>query len=181
MNRVIFTLTVFGCVCVAVGADADLSTISDRDVWRVHNREVQFIQEAGKKFVRLDARRNHGVAWLLGSDFKEGTIEVELRGKNKPQQSFIGVAFHGVDDNTHEVVYFRPFNFKSEDAVRRSRAVQYISWPTFTWERLRAESPGKYEQRVLSVPDPDRWFRARIVVGVSKVSVFVNDSTTPCL
>jgi hypothetical protein len=167
-------------LCTAAAA-ADLSTIADPKAWRLHNRAAQLVEEGGKKIVRLDARANDGVAWLVGSDFKEGTIEVELRGKNAVGQSFVGIAFHGVNDTTYEAVYFRPFNFKIEDPARRQRAVQYISHPDHPWEKLRADTPGKYEKPVSPVPDPDGWFRARIVVEAQRVSVFVNDATTPCL
>jgi hypothetical protein len=170
-----------GLYSAGISPAADLTKIADRTTWRPHNREVTLVDEAGRKFVRLDARSNDGIAWLLGSDFKEGTIEVELRGKNQVGQSFVGIAFRGVDDKTYDAVYFRPFNFKIADAARRQRAVQYISHPTFTWEKLRADSPGKYEQPVSPVPDPDGWFRARLVVDEKKVSVFVNDAETPTL
>lgn len=165
----------------ALAGGADLTKISDPAAWRVHNRDAKLVTEGGKTFVRLDARSHDGIAWLLGSHFTDGTIEVELRGKNSVGQSFVGVAFRGVDETTYDGVYFRPFNFKIADPARRLRAVQYISHPKFTWEKLRADSPGKYEQPVAPVPDPDGWFRARIVIEGQKVSVFVNDATTPTL
>jgi hypothetical protein len=173
-----------GCLCAAAASAAtavDLTKIADGAVWRLHNRKAQLLEEGGRKFVRLEARSDHGIAWLLGSDFKEGTIEVQLRGKNDPGRSFVGIAFRGVDDTTYDAVYFRAFNFKNADPARRLRAVQYVSWPKFTWQKLRAEHPGKYEQPVSPVPDPDDWFRARIVIEGGKVSVFVNDSATPSL
>jgi hypothetical protein len=160
---------------------ADLSKIADPGVWRIHNRQAQLVKEGERTFVRFDSRNDYGVAWLLGSDFSEGTIDVELRGKNDPGRSFIGIAFRGADDKSFDVVYFRPFNFKNQDPARRLRAVQYVSWPSFTWEKLRQESPGKYEQPVSPAPDPDGWFRARIVIENRKVSVFVNDALRPSL
>jgi hypothetical protein len=168
------------CLC-AVASAADLTKITDPTVWRVYNREAKLIDEAGRKFVRLDARSDHGMAWLLGSDFKEGTIEVELRGKNAPNRSFVGIAFRGADDMTYDAVYFRAFNFKNADPVRRQRAVQYLSRPKHNWDKLRAEHAGKYEQPVLPVPDPDDWFRVRIVIENGQVSVFVNDGAAPSL
>jgi hypothetical protein len=59
--------------------------------------------------------------------------------------------------------------------------VQYISHPKWTWNKLRAESPGKYEQPVSPVPDPDDWFHARIVIEGQKISVFVNNAGSPTL
>ena len=173
--------TVAACLgAVSVGA-ADLTKIADRAVWRIHNRDAKLVDEAGRKFVRLDARANDGIAWLIDSEFKEGSIEVDLRGKNAVGQSFVGIAFHGADDTTYDAVYFRPFNFKIADPARRQRAVQYISHPKWTWEKLRAESPGKYEQPISPVPDPDGWFHARIVIEAGKISVFVNHAETPTL
>src|SRR5687768_8346883 len=110
--KTILVHVVAGCLCAATATAADLTKITDHAVWRLHNREAQLVDEAGRKFVRLNEKPDDGVAWLVGSDFKEGTIEVDLRGKNKPGQSFVGIAFRGVDDTTYDAVYFRPFNFK---------------------------------------------------------------------
>jgi hypothetical protein len=96
-------------------------------------------------------------------------------------QSFVGVAFHGVDGTTYDAIYFRPFNFRTEDPARRLRAVQYISHPTHTWNKLRAEQPGQFEQPVSPAPDPNGWFHVRVVVESPKVSVFVGDAKEPCL
>jgi hypothetical protein len=105
----------------------------------------------------------------------------DARGTNQPQRSFIGIAFHGVDDRAYDEIYFRPFNFKAADPVRRQRAVQYISHPAHTWRSLREQIPGKYESAVEPAPNPDGWFHARIVVAWPKVSVFVNGASEPCL
>jgi hypothetical protein len=121
------------------------------------------------------------VAYLEGTEFANGTIELDIRGKDVQQQSFVGVAFHGVDGATYDAVYFRPFNFRAEDPARRTRAVQYISHPTYSWQKLRAEHPGKYEQAVTPVPDPNGWFHVRVVVASPNVSVFVEDAKAPSL
>src|SRR5262245_33829334 len=63
------------------------------------------------------------VVWLDGMDFKEGTIEFDAKGKSAPpQSSFVGVAFRVVDAKTRDAVYFRPFNFRATDPVRKSHA-----------------------------------------------------------
>ena len=41
--------------------------------------------------------------------------------------------------------------------------------------------PGQYENAISPVPDPDGWFRARIVLDGRSVSVFVDDATVPTL
>ncbi len=41
-----------------------------------------------------------------------------------------------------------PFNFRAEDPVRRGHAVQYISSPIYTWQKLRTDHSAKYENAV---------------------------------
>lgn len=159
----------------------DLTSIQDPAAWRIHNRNATAMNEAGRNIVQLDANSGGGTAWLVGSAFSTGTIEVDLRGRNRPGQSFVGIAFNGIDDETFEAVYFRPFNFEQEEAVRRSRSVQYISLPEFDWPTLREKHPGKFEHEISPAPKPDDWLHARIVIGEKQVRVFVNDSAEPCL
>jgi len=46
---------------------------------------------------------------------------------------------------------------------------------------LRTEQPGKFEQAVNPVPDPNAWFHVRVVVASPRVSVFVGDAKEPSL
>lgn len=148
---------------------------------QVFNRSASVFTDSAKKGVRLSENAGDGVAYLRGVAFANGTIEVDLRGKDVQQQSFVGVAFHGVDDSTYDAIYFRPFNFRTPDPARRLRAVQYVSHPTYTWNKLRTEHPGMYEKAVSPAPDPNGWFHARIVVAGSQVSVYVDGATEPSL
>jgi hypothetical protein len=78
-------------------------------------------------------------------------------------------------------VYFRPFRFADDDPDARSHAVQYVSWPEYTWEKLRKDKPGVFEAAIKPVPDPAGWFHARIDVTKQKVSVSIDGSTQPCM
>jgi hypothetical protein len=185
-RRFIIGLSILMCSVIAFATQKnvvtpDLTKLVSGTGWKIHNRTVTSLNEAGKTGVRFDEQPGDGVAWLAGVKFSEGTIECDLRGKNVLQRSFVGIAFHGVNEKVFDAVYFRPFNFKHEDAVRRSHAVQYISHPAHTWSKLRSEYPLKYEQPVKPVPDPEAWFHARIVVANNKISVFVNDAQEPSL
>ena len=155
--------------------------LQDTTKWRLYNRSVEMINEDGKKAVRLSEAANDGYMILKQFEFSSGTIEFDVKGKNVLQQSFVGIAFHGVDENTFDAVYFRPFNFTNSDTARRARAVQYISMPGYPWEKLREGFPGKYENKVNPVPDPDGWFHVKIVVDGKKVLVFVDNNQTPSL
>jgi hypothetical protein len=121
------------------------------------------------------------IVWLKDVNFSTGTIEVDLRGKDIPQRSFLGIAFHGVDTLTYDAIYFRPFNFQSTDPVRKIHAVQYISHPQYTWERLRNEKNGIYEKGINPPPAATAWFHAKIVVDESTITVYVNGATVHSL
>jgi hypothetical protein len=197
MNRPLerlFTLLLVAVVTLPAPARADsggfapdLSRINDSSVWSVINGEYDSGNEAGKNVVYLKPKghiakgSNVGLALLEGVEFAEGTIEVDLKGKGRRETSFVGVAFDVADAKTFEAVYFRPFNFLRDDKAFRAHAVQYVSWPEHTWEKLRKEKPGVYESAVKPVPDPSGWFHARIEVTKQKVSVRVDDAKEPCL
>ncbi|GAC1694169.1 MAG: hypothetical protein NVS9B3_12400 [Gemmatimonadaceae bacterium] len=150
--------------------------------WTVVGRTASVIDVKGKKALNLTDGPGTGMAWLTGYDFANGTIDVDMLGHSQPVgRSFVGVAFRVVDAMTHDVVYFRPFNFRATDAGRHDHAVQYMSHPQWPWQKLRAEHPGKYESATRPEPDGDEWFHVRIVVERPKVSVYLNDASTPCL
>ena len=191
MNRRDFVISMFGCAVGLYTAsrvaaqtrtiEPDLAALSEGQKLKVFNRSVSSFIDGARKGIRLSENQGDGVAYLQAIEFANGTIELDIKGKDVQQQSFVGVAFHGVDGTTYDAIYFRPFNFKAEDPARRIRAVQYISHPTYTWQKLRAEHPGKYEKAVDPVPDPNAWFHARVVVASPKVSVYVGESKEPCL
>ena len=122
-----------------------------------------------------------GVAYLKDVTFSTGTIEIDLRGKDVFQKSFIGIAFHGVDTVAADIVYFRPFNFRADDPVRKIHAVQYVSEPEFPWHKLREEKNGVYEKAIEPPPSATDWFHAKIVVEGSEIRVYVNNNPTPSL
>ncbi len=138
---------------------------------RVVNRQATRIPD--RNGVRLSAASGNGVAWIQGTDFRSGTIEVDIRGQEAMQQSYVGVAFHREDDNTYEAVYLRPFNFRAQDAARKQHAVQYISLPKFDFQDLRDEFPEEFENPVDASLVPTDWVRLRVLVEGSKVQIFV--------
>jgi len=160
---------------------ADLTKIPTGEGWVVVNRAATVAFVEGQPEVAFDARAGDGGAWLEGVDFQNGTIEVVLKGKNVRGVSFVGVAFRGVDEETYDAVYFRPFNWLAENELNRSHGVQYVSHPVNTWSKLREEHTGIYEKEISNPPDPDGYFRARIEIDKPEIRVFVNDAAEPCL
>jgi hypothetical protein len=159
----------------------DLNGIATSQGWETVNRGATVTFEEGRPIVTFDGRPGAGAAWLKDVEFHNGTIEVLVRGKNVPQRSFLGIAFRGVDDETYDAIYFRPFNFQADNALSRSHHVQYISHPVNTWSKLRQEHTGVYENEIPDPPDPDGFFKARIEINKPEVRVFVNDAADPCL
>jgi hypothetical protein len=155
----------------------DLSEINNSDKWTVFNRKAKYAK--ADQSVYLNTNEGSGFARLQDFVFRDGTIDVDLKGKDEFQRSFLGIAFHGINDSTYEAIYFRPFNFKNPE--RNNHSVQYVSEPKNTWYVLRQEHPEEYENPVNPVPDPTDWFHVTIIIKQSSVSVFINNATESSL
>jgi hypothetical protein len=141
----------------------------------------------GKNAVRIDAlptaANGESYAILKGSRFHNGTIEVDLAGKpaanaNAAARGFIGIAFR-LQGDRYEYIYLRPTNGRADDQVRRNHSTQYGAQPDYDYDRLRKESPEKYESYVdLEV---GVWTRYRIVIQGTKARLYVHDAAQPCL
>lgn len=118
-------------------------------------------------------------------NFQDGTIEVKVLSrllKNAPEfaRGFIGIAFRINDDNTkYESIYIRPTNARADDQVRRNHSIQYYSYPDYKFDRLRKESPEKYES--YSDMALDKWITMRIEVKGSQAKLFLDNNTQPSL
>lgn len=131
--------------------------------------------------VEMDAREGDGLGILKEIAFETGTIEIELLGENNPGKSFIGLAFNIADEKTFEAIYFRPFNFVATEQARKDHMVQYIYHPEFTWYNLREKRTMEFENEIPDPPDPDQWFKARMVVSEKSVEVYIEELTEPVL
>ena len=165
--------TSFNTVC-AQSKIPDLSKINDPEAWTLHNREIM-----DDEVVHLNGQPGDGLLWINDLNFENGTIDVDIKGIDERGRSFVGIAFHILNDSTFDAIYFRPFNFKSPE--RKGHSVQYISHPKNTWYYLRENHPEKYENPVNPVPEPAGWFHATIEVNYPKVSVYVDKAKEPSL
>jgi hypothetical protein len=176
-----------GCVSIisVSGQDKlikyDLVGLFENNKLTTFNREITMFSENDKTGIRFSKNINDGIAWLMGVEFSNGTVAVDIRGKNAYQQSFVGIAFHGLDNNILDAVYFRPFNFQSTDPIRKIHSVQYVSHPDNTWSILREKQNGKYEKAVIPAPNGNEWFHTKIVIQYPKVTVYVNGNADPSL
>jgi hypothetical protein len=125
------------------------------------------------------------LAVIPGSSFQDGTMEVNLSGDTAPgappnARGFVGIAFRITADRSHfECFYLRPKNGRAEDQLQRNHSVQYISIPGFGWEKLRSDTPGKYESYADLVPG--QWTQMKIQVAGSRARLYVNGAEQPAL
>ena len=91
-------------------------------------------------------------AALAGSDFHNGTIDVDVCGKllaDAPDyaRGFIGIVFRAAPDGREfESFYIRPTNGKDcTDPVRKSHGCQYFSYPGYTFAYFREFNITHYE------------------------------------
>lgn len=129
--------------------------------------------------------RTEAMAILPDSELQNGTIEVELTGKPRAgaapnARGFAGISFRVQPHaSAFECFYLRPTNGRADDQLRRNHSTQYISYPSFSWEKLRAESPGVYES--YADLQPGVWTKMKIVVDGKRARLYVNGAAQPCL
>ena len=118
-------LCVIAFVSVAITAwsqsaeNLDLTAVGKDPRWKIAGRTTSIVDAKGKRALKISEGPGMGLVWLDGYDFSNGVIEVDLLGRSRPVQgSFLGVAFRVVDAQTHDAVYFRPFNFRADDPAR---------------------------------------------------------------
>jgi hypothetical protein len=122
---------------------------------------------------------------IKGVNFRNGSIEVKVLSrllKNAPDfaRGFIGVAFRINDSNTkYESIYLRPVNARVDDQERRNHSIQYYSYPGYKFDRLRKESPGRYES--YADMEMNKWITIRIEVKEAQAKLFINKNQQPSL
>lgn len=117
-------------------------------------------------------------------DFGDGVVSVNLASalsEDAPSyaRGFIGLAFRVDQSNCFESIYLRPTNSRVDDQVRRNRSIQYAAYPDFTFPRLRAEEPGKYE--TYADFGLEEWINFKLVVRGSRAELYLNNGERPAL
>jgi hypothetical protein len=144
----------------------------------------------GKKGLRVTAApgaapEGEQLAVIETGEFSSGVIEAEIAGAPGPgaaqgARGFVGIAFRlQPDGKTYDAFYLRPTNGRADDQERRNHSVQYISHPEWTWDRLRKESPSRYEAYVDLLPGT--WTRVRIEVRGAGARFYVHGNDQPTL
>jgi hypothetical protein len=149
--------------------------------------KAEAVEYRGRKAVRLtkDAADEAALAYVNGTQFRDGTIDVDIATKlvrppGVRRPGFTGIAFRGRDDGTHyELFYLRPGNAAEDDQAKRNHSVQYTSEPDFGWEKLRRNWPFIYES--YADLQTDEWTKMKIEVHGRQGKLYVNGSDKPSL
>jgi hypothetical protein len=155
------------------------------------NAKVEPVTYKGRKALRVTDVAPAGTSddarfvVVMGSQFQDGLIEVDVAGDRIPSatevaRGFVGIAFRVAQAGPpFEAFYLRPYNGRSDDQLQRNHSAQYISSPEYPWNRLRQDFPGKYETYVDLVPG--EWTNVKIEVKGDKARLYVNDAREPTL
>jgi hypothetical protein len=147
--------------------------------------KAEAVEYLGRKAIRLTTDGESGFAFVNGTQFRDGTIEVDIATKRTTppgvrMPGFTGVAFRARPDaSRYEMFYLRPGNSHSDDQAMRNHSVQYISNPNFEWEKLRRQWPSIYES--WAKLDFERWTPVKIEVHGRVAKLYVNGSPEPSL
>lgn len=185
-----FTMILGAILCARAQSSQNVPGLSV-DHLELRNVKAEAVNYKGRPAVRLidagapdlgDAGR---LAILRSSSFTDGTIEIDLTGdtaSGAPEnlRGFVGISFRvAADASRFECFYLRPKNGRSQDQVQRNHSAQYISIPGFPWQKLRNESPGKYESYVDLAPG--EWTKIKVVVSGERAQLYVNGAAQPTL
>lgn len=125
-------------------------------------------------------------ARLVGSDFHDGTIELDVRAclmhwADIDCRGFIGFVFRAsVNDDRFESFYVRPRNGRScTEPQRRIHTMQYFSYPGYTFAYFRERGIADYEAK--ADIEMDEWIHLKAEIAGAGAKFYVDDMETPAL
>jgi hypothetical protein len=171
---------------------SDIIPLNSTERLELINVKVKVVSLKGKEGIRVekedlgDDNNFETLVLIKDSDFRNGTIELEIAGEPAPDapqgsRGFVGVAFHidTTNQGGYECIYLRPVNGRAENQLQRNHSVQYVSHPEYPWYRLRKEQPGVYESYADLVPG--EWTNIKIVVSGQSAQLYVHGASQPTL
>jgi len=198
MRKIITALCSAGFVLVVLQAGGQAAkertetySLDSMEKLEMVDTKAEIVTYRGRRALHLAPAQNHRtdrdsmIALVGGTDFKDGTIEVDVAGvpitaMDPTARGFVGVEFHAQEHGARaENIYLRPTNGRADDQLRRNHSAQYESFPEFPWHRLRKESPGMYESYVDL--EAGAWTKMKIEIEGAKARLYVNGAEQPCL
>jgi hypothetical protein len=184
-------LVLAGVIPAVCTAQTKIYPLTSLEGLKLHNVSAEPVTYNARKAIRVTepadqkGQAEDRLVIVAGTDFQNGVIEVDVAGKPgagavQAARGFIGVAFRVAPDvSKFECIYLRPTNGRAEDQVRRNHSAQYVSFPDYSWPRLRKEEPEKYETYVDLVPG--EWTKVKIEVQGVKARLYVHGVEQPTL
>jgi hypothetical protein len=162
----------------------EMITMTQENLKAVHT-EMELLKQNGEVVLRaskVDKTNPYENTYVkvLGSDFHNGIIEVDVCGKLLPDapdyaRGFIGIAFRIQEqDQEFESFYIRPTNgLGCDDPVRQKHGGQYFSYPGYTFSYFREFGIEQYE---CALPDIalNEWSHIKAVIEEDKAVFYVN-------
>ena len=189
--RLNYILLFAGVGVLSLAAQPRTFPLDSTDGLKLNKVSAEAVSFKGRKAIRVTepagapSQREDRLAILAGTQFEDGTIEVDLAGQpgggaTEGARGFVGVAFRVAPDlSKYECFYLRPTNGRADDQVRRNHSAQYVAFPDFPWPKLRKEFSEKYESYVDLVPG--EWTKVRIEVSGVKARLYVHGNQQPTL
>jgi hypothetical protein len=87
------TTTVLAFILGSLGSEnlvAQTTVAADSRKWIAYNCKADF---SGDSIHLINTSGKTGLLWVKNTNFKNGTIELDIRGKDVSGKSFVGVAF----------------------------------------------------------------------------------------
>ena len=170
INSVIFQDQTF----VPVGASVGLTELDGEQLIRVVKPEENTEPDVATYVL------------LAGSDFHDGTIEVDVRARlmhwaDIDCRGFIGIVFRASEaDDRFEGFYVRPRNGRScTEPQRRIHTMQYFSYPGYTFAYFRERGISDYEAQ--ADIEMDEWIHLKAEIEGTGAKFYVDDMETPAL
>ena len=161
-------------IFVPVGVDAGLSACDGASVLRVIKPEDNMVPDVAT-YARLE-----------GTEFHDGTIEVDVRARLSPWadidcRGFIGIVFRASTANDRfEGFYVRPRNGRScTEPQRRIHTMQYFSYPGYTFAYFRERGIACYEAQANI--EMDEWVHLKAEIADAEGRFYVDDMEVPAL
>ena len=125
-------------------------------------------------------------ARLVGPDFHDGCIEVDVRARlmhwaDIDCRGFIGIVFRATaDSDRFEGFYVRPRNGRScTEPQRRIHTMQYFSYPGYTFAYFRERGIADYEAQ--ADIEMDEWIHLKAEIAGAGAKFYVDDMEAPAL
>src|SRR5436853_94418 len=118
-------LTVVFCAVATLGAQSIPLTVESLEVRGNPLGRATYKGHSGVHF--YDSGNGDGLAVIKGSDFHNGTLEVDIaampaKGSDAGARGFAGLAFRLKDRQHYEAFYLRPSNGRADDQLRRNHS-----------------------------------------------------------